>query len=207
MTAVPINEPGMDRGADLELARRGALADSEAVAVIVKMMAATVLRQARAATLAHQSDAEDLAQEALLACVNPKTLSRYNTNNGQCSLKSYLAAVSQKRIIGIVRTQKWQHRWDRPDTPYRDDPAPDPAELAELTDSRARLLRDFRADFETAMSRLSEPQELVVRLWAQKIPDYEVAAALNCELANVRLLRHRALLKLRRWLEGWEEFI
>lgn len=192
-----------DYSGDLELARRAAGEEPDALKAIVVMMGKTVKRQAQAATRAYLCDAEDLEQEALLACVQKEVLNHYR---GTGPLAGYLQSVSLMKIIGIVRTSRWKHRWDRPHAPDRDVTPDVPAEYAVLTDGRERLRKDFTRDFAKCFGRLSKGQQFVVLAMVQGTPDQDVAVDLGCKVGTVRTIRHRALIQLRLCLGEWGDF-
>jgi RNA polymerase sigma-70 factor (ECF subfamily) len=98
------------------------------------------------------------------------------------------------RISANVVTDTWRHGARRPAVPFETvadspDPDPSPDELAVASD-RAERLR-------AALATLPDEQRAAIELRLAGWPGEQIAAALNRSPEAVRMLRHRALSRLR----------
>lgn len=182
---------------DVELARRAADGEPAAVTELVIRMAPTVDGLARAACRRSLDEAPDLAQEALLACVNPVTLGRYS---GRGPLSAYLRVVAHHRIVSHVRTKRWAAHMEETDLSSQW-----PGVLSSASPENESVGRVFADALEDALMDEPEAVELILRAKADGLTDDELARALGCPVGTVKSTWSRARRRLAAKLRAWEE--
>jgi len=136
------------------------------------------------------SDAEDVAQEAFLALVRKAAGLRLDG-----ALRGYLFGLLR---IEVLRARRSLHR--RRGEPFDDD------EVGEIPSSEPSpemniLARRDQDEVAEAMHRICKLQEQEVLLFTlEGADDKVIAAALDMTEVNVRVVRHRAITKLRKAL-------
>ncbi len=160
-------------------------------------MAPIVDGLARAACRRQPAEAPDLAQEALIACLDPDTLRGYG---GRGSLRGYLRVVAHWRILSIVRTRAWSHRQHQQEF--------DPQWAGSATDPPVEVEAQGAAFLDALADALvDEPArvELILRAKADGMTDDELAAALDCPPGTIKSTWHRARRRLASKLGAWEQ--
>lgn len=181
---MPVEEPPHD---DIELIRRSAEGDRDALSELVARHGPSVFRFARAIA-SDESSAEDALQETFLAAWRGAVRFR-----GQTSVRNWLFTIARHAVYR-------QHRRR----------AGEPAQLESLTelgvaagwgaieDPEAGVLRkESREVFERAMEQLdSGDREVLLLRDVQGLSGDEVAAILGITIAAMKTRLHRARLRL-----------
>jgi RNA polymerase sigma-70 factor (ECF subfamily) len=136
----------------------------------------------------NEQDAEDLTQQVFLKAW--QAIPRYK--KGTSPFIAWLTTISHNLVVDSYRTRK--------DTAYLDAetladcPASSPEQLAEASLEQQRLRR--------AILKLgSDEQQVVILRFMEGFQFSEIASVLSKKEGNVRVILHRALVKLRSILE------
>jgi RNA polymerase sigma factor (sigma-70 family) len=137
------------------------------------------------------SDAEDAAQQAFLALVRKAAGLRLDG-----TLRGYLFGLLR---IELLRAQRSLHR--RRGEPLDDEVGEVPS--SEPSPAMKVLARGAHDEVASAMLRVCTLREQEVLLFdLEDADDKDIAAALDMTEVNVRVVRHRAITKLRKALAG-----
>ena len=137
--------------------------------------------------VSNSSDAEDLSQEAFMHAW--RAIGRYRRTGAP--FLAWLLAIAHNQVIAFYR----RARKDRPlDV--------EPAAPGPLGDPEARLLEEFeRSAVRRAILRLKpEHQQVITMRFVEHFEYVDIARALGKTEGNVRVMQHRALQELRRFL-------
>lgn len=185
--AVPLDE-GCFEPTDEELAARAAKGDQEAFTAIYARWSTRVLRFA-VARLRDREDAEDVAQEALLATL--ETIHRFDTSR---PFAPWLYRIVTNRALNARKS-----RSIRQAEPVAEDvvaPGESPEQASERSEARDRLDR--------ALAALPERQALIVRLFElEGFSSAEIGSMLELSDGTVRWHLHQARGALREALRAY----
>ena len=133
------------------------------------------------------SDAEDLTQQVFLKAW--QAIGRYRKKS---AFGAWLMTISRNLIIDFYRARKEKESLDdRYEAASKD---PGPAQVAEATDEQQRLLR--------VIARLPEEQrQIIIMKFIEGYGYPEIAGLLGKKEGAVRVIQHRALKKLREFLD------
>jgi RNA polymerase sigma-70 factor (ECF subfamily) len=137
------------------------------------------------------ADAEDAAQEAFLALVHKAAALQLHS-----TLRGYLFGLLR---IQVLRARRALHR--RRGEPLEDDDAGAEVPSDEPSPAMALLARHAHAEVAQAMLRVCTLREQEVLLFdLEDAGDKVIAAALDMTEGHVRVVRHRAITRLRKAL-------
>lgn len=140
-----------------------------------------------------QADAEDAAQEAFLALVHKAAALQLHS-----TLRGYLFGLLR---IQVLRARRALHR--RRGEPLDDDDAGAEVPSEEPSPAMRVLARRAHGEIAEAMLRVCTLREQEVLLFdLEDADDKVIATALDVTEGHVRVIRHRAITKLRKALGG-----
>ncbi len=177
---------------DQELVRRAQQGDAEAFGQVYERYVDDVYRFFYYRTL-QAADAEDLTESTFLKAW--QNLHRLRPEPG-LRLRAWLLRIARNLWIDRHRTAKEEAPLEAAATAAAADPDPEAALLtAEAHDDLTRALAHLPP-------RL---RDVVVYRFIHGLSHQETAALLGVREGHVRVLQHRALQRLRRWLAAQEE--
>lgn len=197
-----------DSSGDAALLQRLRAGEADAFEQLVKTHHGAMLRIAKA--IIGPAQAEEAVQDAWLAAIR-----NLATFAGRSSLKTWLVSIVRNEAISRLRKQKFEvslgpddggqpfgegrfdhtGHWSPPPTAWHDD-------------SPEALLshEDFRRCLEKTLAKLPDQQRSVLILRDQEeMPLEEICNLLSITASNVRVLIHRARVRLYKMIEHFEE--
>lgn len=177
-----IEEPDGATDSERELVRRAAAGDEAAFAVLYRRHRPAIARFIRA-RMDNPDDAHDVEQEVFLLA--HRALPRFEWR--EIGVGAWLFAIARRRVA-----QYWRARGRRPQVALGEHHVATidgPEQAYEREDECRTTL--------AAVAMLPEPQRRAVRLRMLGFSHREIARAMGRTEANVRVLHHRALIRLR----------
>jgi len=136
----------------------------------------------------NKADAEDLTQQVFLKAW--QAIGRYKKTASP--FVAWLMTISHNLVIDFYRTRKAESYLDMDFAAH--DPAPGPEQAAEASFEKQRLRRAI-------LQLRSDEQQVVILRFIEGFEFREIASLLGKKEGNIRVILHRALVKLRHRLE------
>jgi len=172
--------------------RTGGIMDSAWVEKLYNEQSGNLVRYLKGHT-GSQQDAEDIMQDTFLSVDKHKA----EFDAARCDEVAWLYIIAKRKLISWYRSRKQDYSLDESpdeaDGAFRvfEEPSVSPVDAA------VRLM-EMREQVAEALSVLDErSRQVVVLKYFNDMNDEEIAARLDTSVSNVRVIRNRAMLKMR----------
>ncbi|MBM3143129.1 MAG: sigma-70 family RNA polymerase sigma factor [Chloroflexi bacterium] len=181
------NRPAGQTSDEAFLVQRAIGHDAEAFGRLYDMHVNRVYRHVYY-RVGNKSDAEDLTQRVFLKAW--QAIGRYKKTSSP--FVAWLMTISHNLVIDFYRTRKAESYLDVDFIAH--DPAPGPERAAEASFEQQRLRRAI-------LQLRGDEQQVVMMRFIEGFEFKEIASLLGKKEGNIRVILHRALVKLRHMLE------